>query len=1438
VIVAALSVLAVVSPGFAGHTGSTRFPNPDPNPRIGTPDDPGFDCAEPDDEDVVTPCTQVWSEQHNLFGFPPASTEATATYHDPARAGQGQISGVSADRAWKITTGDDEIAIAIIDTGIEWSNSELRLKIWLNEGELPLPQLAGGGTAPSYDANGDGLFNVADYNNDSRVNSAAGPNGNPGVVDGQDLLAAFSNGADNDANAYVDDIVGWDFFDDDNDPYDASSYSAADGHGTGRAEQAAAQTDNGSGDAGVCPDCQIMPLRLWDTFVAPADTYAMATLYAADNGADVQEVALGVLQNSKFAQAATAYAFKKGVALMQVSSDLNTANHNYPTNYNNTVFVAGTVADSHGLGQDFGEQSEEFAQFLSLFGIGTQAPVGTWFRNSGLTQFGGHAAIVMVGDTGSTATGQAAGAAGLIKSRALEVLGDPLTSNEVKQIITLTAEDVLPENTVGEGIPDHAQPGWDQHFGYGRADLDDAVARVAPDAIPPEAGIESPPWFMPLDPVTNPDVPMGGFAAANRASSYTYTLEYAPGLEPLEETFTQFGTGSGTEPLNGTLGTLPLDDVAALLPGAAQGVPPVDPHQYAFTVRLQVTDNFGNIGEDRKVLFAYHDPTMHAGWPKFVDSGGEQSLRMADLDGDGALEIIAANTSGEIHVYNHDGTPASYFNGGAPFEGPVLPLVQNHIAAPAFASGGVPPSRGGYSTPAVGDLDRDGSPEIVAVNGDRVYALRWDGSVLPGFSVAINPAFSAPNLRTKTNHLKTAIFSSAVLADLDQDERLDIIVSAMDQRAYAWNMDGDLLPGWPVFLQSPASPPGGDDEPGAESINTPAVADITGDGVPEVVVATNELYSSAGVPGSIEEAVRQGLINLAAGNVGVSSRLYAIHADGTAHDGDPADDGGWLRDPDAFLTGWPVTMNGLAALLPLVGPGVDAIIADVDPTATGPEVLNGGFAGEWLAIDDNGTPRYGYQSAASGGPSLSPGTIVQTAEHPAVGDVTGTGTLSMFKGGLPVEQVVNLLLVGQNIPFQHVIQGWNAATGSYLPGWPRAIDDYQLFMSPAIADIGGGPGREVIQGSGLYLLHAFGPLGTEAPGFPKFTGGWITTTAPVGDIDNDGQLEIATWTREGNMFVYDTTGPACGGNNEWWGFRHDEHNSGYYGNDTRPPSAILDLTHSNGALRWSAPGEDHRCGQATRYEIRRSTSPITRENFDQATLLAGAPTPAAVGTQQTFAVTVGLESQFYAVQTFDDAGNPGPISNVVLIDGTDEDADGVLDIDELNCGGNHLNASIRPERLDGSHAGVDDDSDTQVDEPLPASAIAFDCDGDGYTGAVEYHIYSPSGTGNQRACGTNSFPPTNPPSAIGWPSDLRGETTFSANRVNIVDLGTFVNPIRRINTDVGTTGGDRRWDIIPGAGVFPADINIADMAALITNRTAYPPMLKGARAFNGPVCPP
>src|SRR5207249_10662869 len=110
-----------------------------------------------------------------------------------------------------------------------------------------------------------------------------------------------------------------------------------------------------------------------------------------------------------------------GVWLMEVASDVNTADHNSPTNCKNTIFVKGVVADVEGLGRG----GNEF--FPPVPFLAAQAPVGTWLRDSNLTQYGGHAHIDMKGDTGSVCTGQAAGAAGLLMSYAKQ-RGTPLTS--------------------------------------------------------------------------------------------------------------------------------------------------------------------------------------------------------------------------------------------------------------------------------------------------------------------------------------------------------------------------------------------------------------------------------------------------------------------------------------------------------------------------------------------------------------------------------------------------------------------------------------------------------------------------------------------------------------------------------------------------------------------------------------------------------------------------------------------------------------------------------------------------------------------------------------------------------------------------------------------------------------------------------------------------
>ncbi len=891
--VALIAAVCMAAPPLA----LAAFPgtNPDENPRLNTPNDPGFDDCEGDDEQGGSACS-YFEENFVMFGFSPDTAQLLPpgplhpSYADclaplpgvPQLDAQGQqantlgsegqscaqIAGVRADTAWKYfgrytapphTVGSPNVTIAILDTGIEWQDTELRTKVHLNTAELPLPKTTGGVDCAADDCNNDGAFNVADYANDSRVANAAGDDEADSILDGSDLIATFSNGNDADANGYVDDIAGWDFFDDDNDPFDASSCCSANGHGTDRAKSAAADTDNGQGNPGMCPDCQIMPLRVWDTFVVPGDNYAMGVDYATRNGASVVEGAVGGLTNSQFARRAFQRADDQGVSLMLVSSDINSANHNYPTNYNEAVYVAGSLPDTAPFGacdtpggigpvgfpfdppDEFDEQFQagcEAFQDQLQSGCGGSTPAGlgcllftgqptttSFFRNSNLTQYGGKADIVLMGSTGSENTGLASGAAGLVHSfgrlwlpgdgpgglipasacgPALPADCDPaLTGNEVRQLLTMTAEDVQSENTGTIGQADRADDGWDTHFGYGRVNLAGAMARISndpvgaaltppagwpcqtsgpntdPNCIPPAAQIDSPDWFAPInvDRVPAGGVPIRGFAAAPHSNSGVgnWELEYACGQQPAEADFATLASGTGA--VDGLLGTIPksvLEDLAdPTIPvfcdgsvandagrpaGGAGSVWPADPYpspdpeRHAFTIRLTVheADDPDNIGQYRKTLHAYEDDGNLDGWPKptgsgadaanyVTGSGGEQSQRLYDITGDNELDVLMPTSSGELWAFDSAGDPINAFGGDGKVETDALALAQAH--PPAV---GLPVPREALRTPAIGDIAGDVEPEIVSTAGEHVYAWQLDGDPVAGFPVRLNPALSQP----------------------------------------------------------------------------------------------------------------------------------------------------------------------------------------------------------------------------------------------------------------------------------------------------------------------------------------------------------------------------------------------------------------------------------------------------------------------------------------------------------------------------------------------------------------------------------------------------------------------------------------------------------------------------------------------------------------------
>jgi hypothetical protein len=272
--------------------------------------------------------------------------------------------------------------------------------------------------------------------------------------------------------------------------------------------------------------------------------------------------------------------------------------------------------------------------------------------------------------------------------------------------------------------------------------------------------------------------------------------------------------------------------------------------------------------------------------------------------------------------------------------------------------------------------------------------------------------------------------------------------------------------------------------------------------------------------------------------------------------------------------------------------------------------------------------------------------VLNLFENPIVADLDGKPGLEVIKGGLTLNQLVNIgIATGQNLPYNHVVQAWDAKTGASLPAFPQAVEDFQLLSSPAVADVSDAPGNEILVGTGLYYLRDINASGSEGSGWPKFTGGWLFAVPAVGDTDGDGKLEVTALTREGYSFQWDTDRPACGTNDEWWTARHDEWGTGAYGTDTRPPGTprqfTLKRSRHRALLSWKTPGDDWLCGKAKRYRLLASSKPIVHPR-DARSL--GDFTAQGEGATETRTLRLTKRNRYFAVLYQDDAGNWGHVA--------------------------------------------------------------------------------------------------------------------------------------------------------------------------------------------------
>ena len=1259
---AAALLLAVVA--LSAPVALAEVPYPaNPLPCEGSPGDPG--CIEATDFAsylFLAPGTlpndyqggDVWKYSSNPSGNAQIDASAQELYG---------ITGASIDRAWQTTTGRPDVLIAVLDSGIRWAEQQGDLvdKFYLNRGELPVPEGSTNVRDP-YDRNGDGVFNLADYRADdthaadSRVSDQ---NGN-GMIDPEDLIFLFSDGVDSDGNGYVDDISGWDFFEDDNDALDEVRY----GHGTGESHDSSAEANNGAGFPGSCPNCVLLEVRVGDSFVTEVNHFAQGVVFAVDSGARVVQEALGTLNRSRFGQQAIDYAYAHGAVVIASAADEESEHHNYPATYNHTV------------------QVNSVTRFANVSGV-KQSPESYLYLN-GCTNYGAHIALAVPSSScSSEATGRSAGVAGLVVSAALNAIDRgtltpyprddgslapfPLSPEEIKQILTLTTDDINfdarsepaePQNySTTIAVPGIAGSerfrsiaGFDQYFGYGRLNADTAVLRVASGQIPPEASLATPDWFAVVDPEATPSLAVRGRVAANRATFFSYTLEAAPGVQPAEGDFVVQGSGDGlTEALDGTLGTIDVAALAGRLPHGDSG-PAVnddgspDPDRFTVTIRVHVIDNLGNQGEDRRALALHHDPDLLPGFPRQVADGGSAPAT-ADLDGDGNEEIVLGDANGAVHAWRIDGSELP----GWPVHTEPLEV---HGDAPGYASGivDVPVHSAILGGVSVGDLDRDGSLEVVASDlQGRLYVWERDGSLRPGFPVRTRPEYSFAfrsertggtandlvpdrvNRHNSDNRLGRALLGGAALGNLDgsADGSLEIVAGAYDRHIYAWHADGSPVPGWPVLLKDPDKVAAVDPETdevtlvansgaaiGTKIIVPPSLGDIDGNGTLDVVTAVNEEYVEP--PNAVFENQNIQLFQAVGVLESGNTRVYALYGDGALH-GLNGIDHGW--NPDAFFPGWPVKTALLTTeLLPTVGTGSNGppALADVDGdgmleigtmSAIGPVYVFRHDGVSLFGRHPGGQDRtldsehFGADSNAHDTPSFGGLGAVTLAQF--AGTAAGYQLLAPAAG---LGKLIDNQLPARQFPAENHLAAWSitGADGApsdrgFLPAFPRQVTDLQFLAGPTVADLDGDGLPEAIAGSGVYDVHAVNADGVEAPDWPKFTNGWMVQAPAVGDLDGDGRLEVVATTREGDLFIWRTGGDECGFI-PWRRWHHDEWGSGNAETDARPPASLREQEVSARALNASrirltlarVPGDGLYCGAAS-FDVRVAEQPIVDE---------------------------------------------------------------------------------------------------------------------------------------------------------------------------------------------------------------------------------------------------
>ncbi|WP_369177469.1 beta strand repeat-containing protein [Candidatus Thiodubiliella endoseptemdiera] len=506
-----------------------------------------------------------------------------------------------------------------------------------------------------------------------------------------------------------------------------------------------------------------------------------------------------------------------------------------------------------------------------------------------------------------------------------------------------------------------------------------------------------------------------------------------------------------------------------------------------------------------------------------IDVGEISAPTLADIDGDGDLDLVVGKDDGTLKYYQNTGTTSNpayeaKTGGDNPFNGIDV---------------------GGYSTPTLADIDGDGDLDLVVGKGNGTLKYYQNTGTTS------NPAYEVKTGDDNPfNGIDVENAASPTLADIDGDGDLDLVLGKNDGTLkYYQNTGTTSNPAYEVKTGD-SNPFNGID---VGYFSKPTLADIDGDGDLDLVVGeddgTLKYYQNTGTTSNPAYEAKTGGSNpFNSIDVGVfpTPNLADIDGDGDLdlvvgeqngtlkyyYNQQPASVDGQAPTPTA-TNSW--TLSNIPAGQSAFKAGdVISLTLTMSETlklnnTTGSKVVIAGkdFVLDKTASTTAGDKKLVFKYSVQAGDSIAATDF--DIDNPT-SDIT-LNNITDVAGNAPVFTADRVVLAKTKLEYiEKTGSGNNPFEGI----------DVGDFSKPTLADIDGDGDLDLVVGEGAGTLKYYQNTGTTSnPAYEAKTGGnnpfngidvGYSSSPTLADIDGDGDLDLVVGESNGTLKYYQNTG--------------------------------------------------------------------------------------------------------------------------------------------------------------------------------------------------------------------------------------------------------------------------------------------------------------------------